>query len=212
MRPFDRFILVNLLLWSAVILFGYRWRHLEFYIYPLLVALVALALIGAWALVRRFDLPGWLLLLVQVGILLHLAGGSLFLGGQRLYDHTLFGGLALPGWLSQIFRYDKLVHFYWTAAAVPGLRYLLPQVGLEYRARAIDMVLIILIIMGFCAALEVCEYVGTKIATLPEVGGYDNNLQDLLANLLGALLAGAVQLAADHRRVPSALVRAAPES
>ncbi|MFZ5828270.1 MAG: alpha/beta hydrolase [Bacillota bacterium] len=185
---FDRFVLGNFLLWSGVILFGYRWRNLEFYIYVLLVLLQAAGMFAAWAALRRFRIPLWALLLLQVAIVLHLLGGTIFIEQTRLYDLHLIEGLPLPAWFSQFFRYDKLVHLYFAAIGVAGLSQVWPQMGLG-EPRGIQRVVIFLTVMGICAIVEALEYMGTKLAHIPEVGGYDNNLQDLLSNLVGALLA-----------------------
>ncbi|HWI60363.1 MAG TPA: DUF2238 domain-containing protein [Symbiobacteriaceae bacterium] len=185
-RAFDRFMAGNLVVWSLVICFGYRWRHLEFYIYVLLVLLQAVGMAAVWGLLRRFALPAWLLILLEVAILLHLAGGSLFVGGIRLYDVYLMPAPGFPPWMSQAFRYDKLVHLYFAAVGLAGLRWLWPRLDLGPAGRPFSVLLMVLIVMGVCALVEVAEYAGTKVVSLPEVGGYDNNLQDLLANLVGA--------------------------
>ena len=182
---FDRLMLGNFVLWSGVILIGYRWRNLELYIYVLLVLLQAAGMFTAWLLARRVPIPTWVLLLLQVAVLLHLAGGSIFVGETRLYDLNLEPGMAGPVWFSQAFRFDKFVHGYFALVGVLALRRIWPELaGVD--ARGFQLLLILLAVMGICAIVEVLEYLGTKIAYLPEVGGYDNNLQDLLANLVGA--------------------------
>ncbi|HEY3368918.1 MAG TPA: hypothetical protein VGK74_28000 [Symbiobacteriaceae bacterium] len=190
LTTFDKFVLGNFVLWSAVILFGYRWRHLEFYMYVLLVLLQAAGMLAAWAVARRFRLPVWALAGLQVAILLHLAGGSIFVHGVRLYDCNLVNGIALPTWFSQLFRYDKLVHGYFAAYGVASLRHVWPEMNSGSRPGPFTLLIVGLMVMGICSIVEILEYVGTKLVSLPDVGGYDNNLQDLLANLVGVLGAG----------------------
>lgn len=182
----DWFILGNTLLWSGVILFGYRWRNLDSYIYVLLVLLQVAGMLGLWAVLRRLQIPTWALLLLQVAIILHLAGGTIFINGVRLYDISLGAGLALPAWFSQALRYDKFVHGYYGALGVAGLGAIWPQLA-GARAQGVHLLLVLLTLMGLSSIVEVAEYIGTKMVHLPEVGGYDNNLQDLLANLVGGL-------------------------
>ncbi len=196
--PFDQFIAGNFVLWSLVILFGYRWRHLEFYIYMLLVLLQAAGMLAVWRVLRRFDLPMWLLTLLEVAIIAHLVGGSFFVHGTRLYDTYLVSGVPLPPWFSQLLRYDKLLHFYFAAVGLAGLRWLWPGLELGRADRPFALFLMILIVMGVCSLVEITEYIGTKLVSLPDVGGYDNNLQDLLANLCGTLVAVAGILVRDH--------------
>jgi hypothetical protein len=207
---FDKFIGGNFILWSAVILFGYRWRHLEFYMYVLLVLLQAAGMLGAWALLRRVSLPIWLLVLLEVAICMHLAGGSIFVHGTRLYDCYLTGALPLPTWFSQMFRYDKLLHCYFAAIGLVGLRWLWPRLELGRAGAPLSLVLMLLIVMGVCSLVEVAEYIGTKVVSLPEVGGYDNNLQDLLANLLGAAGAATVAALRGHAATQGQAVAPAP--
>lgn len=197
---FDKFIAGNFLLWSAVILFGYRWRHLEFYVYVLLVLLQAAGMLGVWALLRRVSLPAWLLVLLEVAILMHLAGGTLFVNGVRLYDCYLTVALPIPPWFSQMLRYDKLLHGYFAAIGLTGLRWLWPRLELGRASAPFSLFLMLLIVMGVCSLVEVAEYIGTKVVSLPEVGGYDNNLQDLLANLVGAVGGAAAAAVAPGRR------------
>lgn len=186
LTDFDWFMLGNALLWSGVILFGYRWRRLEFYVYVLLVLLQVVGMVAAWAPLRRLSYPRWLLLLLQAAIALHLAGGSMFVGGARLYDLNLLPHLTPPAWFSQMARYDKLLHAYFAAVGALGLAHVWPQLGLGTGRRTVDLLAIGFLVLGLGGAIEVAEYVGTKLVHLPEVGGYDNNMQDLLANLIGA--------------------------
>lgn len=178
-------MLGNFVLWSGVILIGYRWRNLEFYIYILLVLLQAAGMFAAWLLTRRVSIPTWVLLLLQVAVLLHLAGGSIFVDETRLYDLNLLPGMTVPIWFSQAFRFDKVVHVYFALVGVLALHRVWPELA-GTDGRGFQLLLILLAVMGICAIVEVLEYLGTKIAYLPEVGGCNNNLQDLLANLVGA--------------------------
>lgn len=194
LTPFDWFMLGNFIAWSAVILFGYRWRRFEFYIYVLLALFQAVGMGLAWLAVRRYRLPVWLLGLLQVAIVLHLAGGTIFIGGTRLYDLALLPGAPLPAWFSQAARYDKLVHAYFAAVGVAGFAHMWRPFGLGEGRRPFSLLIILFVVMGISATVEVIEYMGTKQIALPEVGGYDNNLQDLLANLMGALAAAGIEL------------------
>ncbi|HYF90843.1 MAG TPA: alpha/beta hydrolase [Symbiobacteriaceae bacterium] len=189
LTAFDWFMLCNFLVWSAVILFGYQWRRLEFYIYVLLVLLQLLGMSLVWLVLRRYRIPAWVLGFVEGAILLHLAGGTIFVNGTRLYDLVLLPGATGPPWFSQIFRYDKLVHAYFAAVGVAGFRAMWPQLGMGDGRRPLSSLVIVLMVMGLCALVEITEYMGTKQIALPEVGGYDNNLQDLLANFVGAAAA-----------------------
>ena len=64
---------------------------------------------------------------------------------------------------------------------------LLPMVAL--RSAWIHALAVVLVVLGLGAVVEIVEYL--VVLTVPEhgVGGYDNNMQDLIANALGASLA-----------------------
>lgn len=189
LTDFDWFMLGNCVLWSSVILFGYQWRRLEFYVYVLLVLLQVAGMALAWVPLRQLRYPLWLLVMLQVAIAMHLAGGSIFVGDARLYDLHLLPYLTPPAWFSQMARYDKLLHAYFAAVGAVGLSQIWPQLGLGSGRRTVDLVVIGFLVLGLGGAIEVAEYVGTKLVHLPEVGGYDNNLQDLLANGFGIVTA-----------------------
>jgi len=113
--------------------------------------------------------------MVEVGIIIHFCGGLVRLDGQRLYDHYFFG-----------VRYDKYVHLI-NAAFVTAF------VARVYRSRggALDgfgRFFVLLIVLGLGAIIEIAEYLVMLTIKNNGVGGYDNNMQDLIANLCGGLL------------------------
>ena len=103
----DVFFAINLLLFGGMCLFAYyaRWMKYagsretaaaEFFFYA---TVLILANGGLWFWLRRYPFPNWMLVLIEIGILLHFAGGLVHYGGARLYDHV-YGPM----------RYDKFVH------------------------------------------------------------------------------------------------------
>lgn len=108
----------------------------------------------------------------------NLAGGILLVSGQPLYVYDLVGGM----------RYDKPYHFVATgvaawaayevlAARMPGAT----RLGVGFLA--------VMVAAGAGALVEIVEYAGTIVIDNANVGDYDNNMLDLVANLLGAVLA-----------------------
>lgn len=115
----------------------------------------------------------------------HLAGGTIGLDGDR----TLYNAV-LPGRI----HFDNLVHL--TGFGTAGLAWweasrswLLPHPG---PAPAVIAVAVWLAGMGIGALNEVLEFLATLVLPETNVGGYRNTGRDLIANLLGAALAGIV--------------------
>jgi len=120
--------------------------------------------------------------------LLHMAGGGVYINGVRLYDIIL-----IP--LSQtypILRYDQVVHTFGFAAATLTMFDLLRPMLIPMKSGQHLIALSIVVIMaglGVGAFNEIVE--ALVAATIPQsgVGGYVNTALDLIADLLGAVLA-----------------------
>ena len=190
-RPFDWFAILNVVLLALMGVFSYykyfvRFRGednvLEFFFYAMLVGL---ALVALWRVLRKLPARTMLLVLVEIGILLHFAGGLLRVHGLRLYEIAL---VDLPG---LDFRFDKVVHF--TNALIGCM-----AVGALFRALRIRLgplagFTIVLVVLGLGTIWELVEYLAVKALPVAGVGGhfdrlYDNNMQDLIANLCGGLV------------------------
>jgi uncharacterized membrane protein YjdF len=181
----DVFTLLNAALLALMCVFAYYDRFVayrgagnvrEFLVYAL--GLMA-ALTGLWYYFRTYPFPVSLLVVLEAGIVMHFAGGLVVMEGRRLYDHYLAG-----------IRYDKVVHFV-NAFVVAAL------VARLYRSRGqplegVDRLFVLLTVLGLGGMVEVMEYVVCKTVPGNGVGGYDNNMQDLIANLLGGSLAALV--------------------
>jgi uncharacterized membrane protein YjdF len=144
----------------------------EFAIYAgVILSLIAIA----WLYFRQFHFRNSMLALVQVGILVHFAGAFVPLDGGRLYDAYIFG-----------IRYDKYVHFYnaFVAAVVVGHVFDRVRAHLPF----VRGLAVLLIVLGLGAVVEILEYLVMLTVPNAGVGGYDNNMQDLIGNLLGGTL------------------------
>jgi hypothetical protein len=186
--PLDVFVVVNLALFGAMCVFTYYARFVryrgaanihEFFLYAtVLVAGVVLL----WRAFRGYRFGAGLLLLVQAGILAHFAGAFVQWGGLRLYDYA-FAGL----------RYDKYVHFANAFIAVRVVRHIVERHGI--RMDGLVSLLVGLTVLGLGGVVEIVEYLVVRTVPANGVGGYDNNMQDLIANAVGAgvslLVAGA---------------------
>lgn len=180
LNTMDVFFAFNVALFLMMCAFAYydRWvKYMgsgraaiaEFFFY----AVVLIVALGAtWAFLRRFTYPGWLLVLVEAGIVAHFAGGLVHFGGARLYDHVFFG-----------VRYDKYVHFanaFVGAVAVQEICRL-RRLPIHTFTRLIAF----LAVLGLGTGVEICEFFVTRTIPQNGVGGYDDNMRDLIANVCG---------------------------
>lgn len=143
----------------------------EFFAYAALI-LVAIAVL--WLVFRRYPWRPWMLAALGFAILLQFAGGLGVVDGGRLYDLVLWG-----------VRFDKLVHFVnaFIAARLTGEVLRFEGIALG----RLHAVLVVLIVLGGGAVIELAEYAVLRAIPDAGVGFYHNTMQDLAANLLGSL-------------------------
>jgi uncharacterized membrane protein YjdF len=179
-KNFDVFIILNLVLFIFMCIFVYYDRFitykgseniLEFYVYALFCILVILII---WIYFRKYEISLFALCLIELGILSHFAGGLMNINGKRLYDNVFFH-----------IRYDKYVHFINSFIACMITRNVLFRFG--FSIKRLEGFILIMIVLGMGAFIEIIEYL--VVTTIPKagVGGYDNNMQDLIANFLGGI-------------------------
>jgi hypothetical protein len=180
MTRIDVFAAVNTVLFLILVAFRYYAKfveyrgpaHIEEFLVYALLLLCGIALLWVGFRRHRFDLG--LLLLLQVGILMHFGGAFVQWDGGRLYEAHLLG-----------LRYDKYVHL----VNAFGATYLMSRL-FQFQRIALDWInriVLVMTVLGLGAMVELVEY-GVMV-TLPAngVGSYHNNMQDLIANLAGAL-------------------------
>ena len=177
----DLFALINtlLFLWMCYAAYFDRFIHYrgqayiwEFFFYAILILAVILT---AWTRTRHNPVPAWLLLSVQAGILMHFAGGLAILHEKRLYDKIIFS-----------IRYDKYVHVV-NASLGAFLLYKIYFEKLALKGWLRDLQLMMMT-LGIGALVEIIEYLVTLTVTTNGVGGYDNNMQDLISNFTGVII------------------------
>jgi hypothetical protein len=123
---------------------------------------------------RKAEFPDGLLVALAVVIVGNLAGGVLEVKGDILYVLDVAGGV----------QYDKLFHAAATGVASWASWELLGSWGIE-RGRFLAA---LMMGAGGGAFVEIFEFFGTKLLDT-NVGGYDNNMLDLIANSTGSLVA-----------------------
>jgi uncharacterized membrane protein YjdF len=179
-RTIDLFVGVNLVLFLILCVFRYHARfieyrgaeHLEeFFIYA---GVIVAAVVLLWLVFRNYRFDPVILMCLQAGIVMHFCGAFVLIDGARLYDAHLLG-----------IRYDKYVHFVnaFAATALVARLFEIQHIALT----RVNLVFVLLVVLGLGAVIEIVEY--GVVLTVPRngVGDYDNNMQDLLSNLCGAI-------------------------
>jgi hypothetical protein len=178
--PVDLFFGTNVLLfvWMCREVYYDRFIHyrgsdylVEFFVYALIILGV---IVAAWKLLRHHPVPVWMLAMIQVGIVMHFAGGLALWQSSRLYDAVFFN-----------IRYDKYVHF--VNAFICGWVLNFLYIGSLCSARWIRDLQQVIGVLGLGAAVEIVEYLVTLTVVSNGVGGYDNNMQDMIANFSGSV-------------------------
>ncbi|QSH39338.1 DUF2238 domain-containing protein [Candidatus Kaiserbacteria bacterium] len=119
--------------------------------------------------------------------LAHMAGGSIPVGDTVLYGVQLIS-VFTDGELTLV-KYDQVVHAFGFAVATLVAHHLLAPRWKEDASKALGYALAAGVGMGLGALNEIVEFIA--VLSFPEtgVGGYFNTGLDLLANMIGVLLA-----------------------
>jgi hypothetical protein len=167
-------------------------RNREFVLY---FAVMCALLAVVWRVQQQLRLHIGALWGLSLWGLLHMAGGLMPIPSwwPRLGEsQVLYNAWLLPG----VIKYDQLVH-----AAGFGLVTWICWQGLQraFAARGISlrptlglMILCVAAGTGFGAANEVVEFAATLVIPGTNVGGYHNTGWDLVANLVGSMIAATV--------------------
>ncbi len=175
----DLFLGFNSLLFLIMCTFFYYDRFIifhgkatihEFFLYA---AAIFSFIFCVWVKFRTLHVQLYILLLIEIGILIHFAGGFVEIDGSRLYDFRF----------SHV-RYDKFVHLINSIFASFVLIYLFTQNN--YTIAKLISATIILCVLGLGALIEILEFVVSLTVDNNGVGTYVNNMLDLIANLIGS--------------------------
>jgi len=172
--------LISILLFSAIFL--YR-KNYEFMIY---VGVIVFFLIVIYCTLDRVKYPQSVLWGLTIWAAMHMAGGGLFVHGQKLYELML---LPIVGEPYNIFKYDQFVHIFGFGVAT-CVMYAILKAHLKPSHKWVAVSIVIVMAgLGVGALNEVVEFFATVVLHDTGVGGYENTALDLVSNLVGAVLA-----------------------
>ncbi len=164
-------------------------QNYEFLWYVLV--LVGLSLFIALTL-KRSKLPLWILSLLSLWGLLHMAGGGVRIGGHVLYAQVLIPFIQ-HGEMT-ILKYDQAVHAFGFGLTAVIFYFLVS------RKTGTAIPVLWLAILSICAAMglgalnEVVEFSASLALSSNGVGGYINTGLDLVSNMVGAIIATIVYI------------------
>jgi hypothetical protein len=159
-------------------------RNFEFLWYVLV--LIGFALFIGFTL-KKSQFPLWLLLLLSLWGLLHMAGGGVQIAGHVLYAQVLIPIIQNGEFI--ILRYDQVVHAFGFGVTAIVFYFLLSR---KVSAQISPFWLGIISISGATglgALNEIIEFAAAAILSNSGVGGYVNTGLDLISNLTGAVFA-----------------------
>lgn len=188
------FILFSLIVFLlAAIFIG----NSEFIYYDLVILpLVIFAYVTHKSLKVHFSV----LSLLYLVFFMHMAGGTIYIEGVRLYDISFL-----------FIKYDNLVHFVGSFATV-FVAYSLVEPYISSRTPHRDwfvLLTLLLVSAGVGTLIEMVEFVGVILIldAAKGVGGYFNNTLDLVVNFSGALAGGLIISRYHNARVFKKLIK-----
>ena len=171
-RTFDIFMGFNVALLMATSIYGFANTEGEFGLYAAVMLGIGLVI---WGALRRFEFPVWQLVLLEIGLLAHFAGGFTYVDGVSLYYWEGIAGI----------RFDRIVHFYNSAVGSVVMLGLYRQSGLELGGW--EPWIVIMTVFGIGAGVEVIEFVADLLLVETGVGDYANTMEDIAVNAVGAV-------------------------
>ncbi|MBF8270366.1 MAG: hypothetical protein HW386_2075 [Gammaproteobacteria bacterium] len=116
-----------------------------------------------------------------------MAGGGLHFGGKLIYEVILIPIVGEPYY---ILKYDQFVHIVGFGTATLVMYYLLkPLLRTDLKQWSALSVVVVMAGLGVGALNEIVEFLATVLVPETGVGGYVNSSLDLVADLIGALVA-----------------------
>jgi hypothetical protein len=176
-------LIVNL---CGILSFGFYFIKSFNYEFVIYVGVIAFFLAVFIFINDKVYFPNYVLWLLTLWALMHMAGGSVHINEILLYKLILVSlSKTIP-----IFRYDQLVHIIGFGTATIAIYYLLsPLLRPDINGWWSLSIIIIMAGLGIGAFNEIVEFLVTVFVQETKVGGYMNTSLDLVSNFIGSLVA-----------------------
>ncbi len=169
---------------GAIAVFATGNNEFAFYLVPLAI-IIAVTL---W-LDHRIRFSSTVVWCLSIWAAMHLAGGLVPLPQGWPYNGevaVLYSAWIIP----ELLKYDNLVHaFGFGTTAVAALQAMRPMEQRKRHPTFGQMAAATLVACGLGSVNEIVEFIATLIAPETNVGGYFNTALDLVANLVGGVIA-----------------------
>lgn len=179
-KPILAAVLLLLAIFSVI---AFQSQNYEFIIYIVVILVLFFIILMTN---RKADISNGVLWGLFVWAFLHMAGGMINWGPERIYSKVLLDIFTIGP--VTFFRYDHLVHLFGFGVAT----YLAYEVMRPYLRKPnwiVMSVVFVLIGMGLGVVNELIEFLAVVILQDTGVGGYENTLLDMFSNTLGAIIA-----------------------
>ncbi len=159
--------------------------NLEFVIY---VAVIVAIFTGVFATLKHTQFPVWMLWLLSIWGLMHVAGGAVQTPDGVLFAYKIYPFLDLGGDF-YVLKYDQVVHGY-LYGLVALMAYHTLRVPLQVSGHTFLVALAATMIsLGISGLNEIMEFLIAVTVERNGVGGYENAMIDLIFNFGGAVVA-----------------------
>ena len=155
----------------------------EFLIYAVVVLVLVMLLHNTQ---KIYNYNSGVLWAFVAWIIMHILGGLLVVGDGVLYSLVL---IPIVGEPYDLLKYDQVVHVYCYTVVALLLWPVLNYVAKPDNGHKTLIVMTVLAATGVGGLNEIVEFSATVLVPETNVGNYENNAIDIVANLLGALLA-----------------------
>jgi putative membrane protein len=170
--------------------------NLEFVIY---VAVIVAIFAGVFATLRSTQFPIWMLWLLSVWGLMHVAGGAVQTVDGVLFAYKIYPFLDLGGDF-YILKYDQVVHAYlYGLVAMMAYHTLRVLLGIKGNTFLVALAAT-MISLGISGLNEIMESIIAVTIERNGVGGYENAMLDLMFNLGGAVVGAVTMILVEWRR------------
>ena len=179
-----KILIINLVL---LLSFGAIFLSRQNYEFILYIGIIVLFLILIITTNRKVLYPNYVLWGLTLWSFMHMGGGGIYVKGKKLYEIVLLPIIGDPYY---IFKYDQLVHIIGFGVATL-LMYHLINLSIKNENKKLISLSIVLVMAGLGAGAlnEILEFIATVFVPETGVGGYINTSLDLVADLIGGLIA-----------------------
>lgn len=173
-------LVVNIIFLLAYLFIFLQRRNYEFISYVGVIVFFGLVVL---ATNKKVNYPNYLLWGLTLWGFMHMSGGGVIVNGSILYK------LILIPITETIFKYDQLVHIIGFGVSTLLMYHLIkPLLKPKHKWVSLSIV-VVMAGLGVGALNEIIEFTLTVLVPETNVGGYLNTSLDLVADLIGALLA-----------------------